>query len=197
MPLSSFSPNCASVARPWAELQLSLAWGNGLVIGLIRGLSVRLARSTILIKRNIQNSNLSTRLIFQHVEASVLAVFVRAHAWLNSVQPPQIREYIGNHKPPQQMQIYRLGGDMMHTYCHTAFNLVIMKFSIVSAGDYSTVILVKRWLTWKHRVTNSNNKCLFCSNLTASGLQGHMLRQHGGGLRLPLPSARLCWLWGK
>lgn len=75
----------------------------------------------------------------------MLAVFVRAHAWLNSsVQPPQICEYIGNHKPLQQMQTFKLGGDMMHTYCHTAFNLVIMEFSIVCAGDYSTVILVKR-----------------------------------------------------
>lgn len=37
VPLSSFLHNCASVSRPWAELQHSLVWGNGLVSGLIRG----------------------------------------------------------------------------------------------------------------------------------------------------------------
>lgn len=40
VPLSSPSPRRAGVTRPWAELQLSLARGNGLVSGLIRGRSL-------------------------------------------------------------------------------------------------------------------------------------------------------------
>lgn len=40
VPLSSPSPRCAGVARPWAELRLSLAQENGLVSGLIRGRSL-------------------------------------------------------------------------------------------------------------------------------------------------------------
>lgn len=126
VPLSSFPLNCASVARPWAELQLSMAWGNWLVSGLIRGMSIRLVRSTVLVKKKEAKQQFEHGLIFHHIEASLLAACERS--WLAELLYSLCSKigtasshtlYTGSHEQLQLMRIFRPGWNMIHklSYC--------------------------------------------------------------------------------